>query len=288
MSCQIDRITIHLVRLRLKAPFTTSFGTVTDRDQILIEVAGGGISGWGESAVLPFPFYNPETTGTALHILRDFAIPMFWAARPATPQDLAVTLRKMIGNHIGRSGLEMAYWDWHAKAVGQPLYRYLGGTRNEIEVGVSLGITGTAEELLDQVGAQLAKGYKKIKIKIAPGFDLAVTEKILTRYPDCPLMVDANSAYTMKDVDIFRQLDRFNLMMIEQPFREDDLLEHAQLQAAIRNPVCLDESVKHIHDAHAAVQLKSCKIINIKPGRRRKRDRGVVRRNARNGGRALH
>jgi O-succinylbenzoate synthase len=267
MKCQIDQITIHLVRLSLKAPFTTSFGTVSDRDQILIEVSGGGISGWGESAVLPMPFYNPETTGTALHILSEFAIPIFWATRPVSPEALAVALRKIIGNHIGRSGLEMAYWDWHAKAAGQPLYRYLGGARSAIEVGVSLGITDRPEQLYDQVGGFLERGYKKIKVKIAPGFDLQVVEEILQRYPNCPLMVDANSAYTRADIPLFKKMDRFNLMMIEQPFRDDDLLEHAELQGAIRNPVCLDESVKHIHDAHAAAHLKSCRIINIKPGR---------------------
>jgi O-succinylbenzoate synthase len=267
MTFSIDRVTLHIVRLSLRAPFTTSFGTVTDRDQILVEVAGGGISGWGESAVLPFPFYNPETPQTALHILKDFAIPMFWAAKPQSPEALAKVLRKIIGNHIGKSGLEMAFWDWHAKAAGQPLYRYLGGERDSIEVGVSLGITKTVDELLDQVGVQLEKGYKKIKVKIAPGFDVDVVEKIFSRYPDCPLMVDANSAYTLKDVGIFEQLDRYDLMMIEQPFREDDLLEHAELQSKISNPLCLDESVKHVHDAEAAIKLKSCRIINIKPGR---------------------
>lgn len=267
MKCEIDNITIHLVKLSLKAPFTTSFGTVSDRDQIVIEVSGGGISGWGESAVLPFPFYNPETTATALHILSEFAIPLFWSSRPETPEALAVTLKKIIGNHIARSGLEMAYWDWHAKAVGKPLYQYIGGTRSVIEVGVSLGITEQPGQLYDQVGGFLDRGYKKIKVKIAPGFDLEVVEELLKRYPQCPLMVDANSAYTRSDIPLFQAMDKFNLMMIEQPFREDDLLEHAELQSAIQNPVCLDESIKHVHDAHAAALLKSCRIINIKPGR---------------------
>jgi len=168
MKCEIELITIHLVRLPLKAPFTTSFGTVSDRDQILIEVSGGGISGWGESAVLPFPFYNPETTATALHILSEFAIPIFWQTRPDSPEALAIALRKIIGNHIGRSGLEMAYWDWHAKAAGQPLYRYIGGSRSTIQVGVSLGITKQPEQLYEQVGEFLERGYKKSKSKSPP------------------------------------------------------------------------------------------------------------------------
>lgn len=264
---QIDEVVLRVVQLPLKEPFTVSFGTVKERDQIVVELRGGGISGWGESAVLPFPFYNHETPQTALHILRDFAVPMFFANKPGTPQDTAAVFRHIVGNRIARSGLEMAYWDWLAKSKGLPLYKLLGGSRSEIPVGISIGIYEQDDVLLERVAQFLEKKYHKIKIKIAPGKDINLVEKIFARFGKIPLMVDANSAYTVADLQLFKDLDQFELMMIEQPLRERDIYQHSKLQQEIRNPICLDESIEDAEDAEAALELGSCRIINIKPGR---------------------
>ncbi len=267
MSFHIEEITVRTVRLPQIEPFRTSFGVVKDREQLVIEMKGSGVTGWGESAILPFPFYNHETSGTALHILNDFAIPLFFKARPETPQAANAAFKKIIGHHIARAGVEMAYWDWTAKAKGMPLYKLLGGTRNEIPVGISVPLYDSVETLLEKVGQFVDKGYKKIKVKIAPGEDLALVERIVETFGEIPLMVDANSAYSLNDVELFRQLDRFPLMMIEQPLRADDIIDHAKLQKEIKNSICLDESIEHLHDAVAAAELGSCRIINIKPGR---------------------
>ncbi len=263
----IDEIAIHVVRMPLIEPFTTSFGTVQDRDQILIEVRGGGISGWGEAAVLPFPFYNPETPQTALHILKDFAIPMFFKAQPVHPAEVNALFERIVGHRIARGGLEMAYWDWYAKSKGQPLFRMLGATRSAIPVGVSVPLFKDEAVLLERIEGFLGKGYQRIKIKIEPGRDLALVQQIVKRFGKIPLMVDANSAYSLSDLPLFRALDEFGLMMIEQPLREGDIYEHSLLQKQIHTPICLDESIEHLHHATAATALGSCKIINIKMGR---------------------
>ncbi|MBN8549111.1 MAG: o-succinylbenzoate synthase [Deltaproteobacteria bacterium] len=267
MSFQIEEVVVRIVRLPLIEPFRVSFGTVKDRDQIVVELRGGGISGWGESAVLPFPFYNHETPGTAQHILKDFAIPLFKKERPTSPQETNRVFEKIVGHRIARSGVEMAYWDWEAKAKGIPLYKHLGGTRSEVPVGISVPLFDDINVLLDRIAGFLEKGYHKIKIKIGPGEDLKLVEAIYTRFGEIPLMVDANSAYTLEHISLFKDLDRFKLMMIEQPLRHDDIFDHAKLQREIKNPICLDESIEHVHDAASAIELGSCKIINIKPGR---------------------
>jgi len=263
----IDEVAIHVVRLPLIEPFTTSFGTVQDRDQLLIEVRGDGISGWGEAAVLPFPFYNPETPQTALHILKDFAIPMFFEAQPAHPSEVNGVFERIVGHRIARGGLEMAYWDWYARSKGQPLFRMLGADRSTVPVGVSVPLFKDESVLLQRIEGFLAKGYQKIKIKIEPGRDLALVQQIVKRFGKIPLMVDANSAYSLSDLPLFRALDEFGLMMIEQPLREGDIYEHSLLQAKIQTPICLDESIEHLHHATAAKALGSCRIINIKMGR---------------------
>jgi O-succinylbenzoate synthase len=267
MSFQIEEIIVRLVRLPLIEPFRVSFGVIKERDQLVVEMRGGGISGWGEAAVLPFPFYNHETLGTALHILKDFAIPLFFKECPSSPQETNRVFKKIVGHHIARSGVEMAYWDWIAKSKNTPLYKLLGGTRSEIPVGISVPMFNDTEVLLDRIASFLEKGYQKIKIKIGPGEDIKLVQKIVERFGKIPLMVDANSAYTLADVELFKELDRFDLMMIEQPLRHDDIFEHSKLQSQIRNPICLDESVEHADDAISAIEIGACKVINIKPGR---------------------
>lgn len=267
MAFEIEQVIVRVIRLPLIEPFKVSFGTVKERDQIIVEVVGQGISGWGECAVLPFPYYNHETAQTALHILSDFAIPILFRSKSKSPVDLHEALDVIVGNRIARSGLDMAYWDWVAKSKGLPLYTILGGKRSEIPVGISVPLYDDTEVLLDRIGAFLEKKYHKIKIKIAPSQDINLIEAIVKRFGEIPLMVDANSAYSLEDIDLFKRMDEYNLMMIEQPLEEDDIYNHSKLQRAIRNPICLDESIEHVRDTATAIELGSCKIINIKPGR---------------------
>lgn len=263
----IEEVVVRVIKLTLKEPFTTSLWTTPHKTPILVELRGQGISGWGEGAVPLFPFYNHETPQTALHVLKDFALPLFFKEKPSTPQDLARVLKRIQRNGFARAALEMAYWDWTAKARRQPLYRFLGGTRNEIPVGVSVGIQKDIPTLLSKVSGFREQGYQRIKIKIAPGKDIEQVRALWREFPGLPLMVDANSAYTLKTASVFKEMNDLDLMMIEQPLHETDIYEHSLLQRELRNPICLDESIESLREAEAAIALKSCKIINIKPGR---------------------
>ncbi len=263
----IDEIVLRVLKLPLKEPFTTSSWTTPEKNPIIVELRGQGISGWGESAVPLFPFYNHESPKTVLHILRDFAVPLFQREKPQTPQDLAKVLSRIQRNGFARAGLEMAFWDWSAKRAGQPLYRFLGGKRNTIPVGVSVGIQKDLAQLVDKVGEFVAQGYQRIKIKIGPGKDIEPVRALLQAYPEIPLMVDANSAYTLDQAEVFEAMNAFELLMIEQPLHETDIYEHSLLQLRLKNPICLDESIESLRDAKTAVALKACKIVNIKPGR---------------------
>ncbi|RMG43122.1 MAG: o-succinylbenzoate synthase, partial [Candidatus Dadabacteria bacterium] len=205
---------------------------------------------------------------TLLAVLEDFVIPLFFKEQPETPGDAFQVLSKIAGNCIARAGLEMAYWDWYAKSKEMPLYRILGGERDEVPVGISVPLKPNTQELLDTISAALDKGYRKIKVKIEPGRDIDIVEKIYAHFgAGIPLMVDANFAYTLDDIDIFRALDHYDLMMIEQPLLRTDLLMHARLQSRIKNSICLDESIEHLDDARVAAELGSCRVINIKPSR---------------------
>ena len=264
---QIERIILRRLRLKLKEPFTTSGWTTTHKTPVVVELQGGGISGWGECAVPNTPFYNHETPETVVHILRDFAVPLFRKLCPQDPVECAVGLKKIQRNGFARAGLEMAYWDWYAKATGASLSKLLGGTRSEIPVGVSIGIQKDESALLDKVAAFIEKGYQRIKIKVAPGKDIAPVAAIMKRFPSVPLMVDANSAYSLEQAVVFEEMNQFKLLMIEQPLHETEIYEHSLLAPRLKNPICLDESIESARDARAALALKACSIINIKPGR---------------------
>lgn len=264
---EIEEVVLRIIKLPLKEPFTTSLWTTPHKTPIVVEMRGAGISGWGEGAVPLFPFYNHETPQTVLHILKDFALPLFFKEKPATPREAAKLLKRIQRNGFARAALEMAYWDWTAKVEGKPLYQLLGGTRNEIPVGVSVGIQKDIGTLLSKVADFRDQGYQRIKIKIAPGKDLEPVKALLTEFPGLPLMVDANSAYTLKTAAVFRDMNAYDLLMIEQPLHETDIYEHSILQRELRNPICLDESIESLREAEAAIALQSCKIINIKPGR---------------------
>ncbi len=264
---RIERVEIRLVRLPLKEAFETSFGRIHSRLIFLVNVAGHGLSGWGEVVAMEEPRYSHETVGTASHAIRDYLAPALLAQPVAGLEDLAARFTPFKGHNMAKAGLELAYLDLLAQVRNQSLSRLIEGTRARVPVGVSLGIQPTLAALLERVDQYLALGYQRIKLKIKPGWDVEVVAEVRRRHPDILLSVDANSAYTLKDLTRLKALDAFNLLMIEQPLDHDDLLDHATLQAELKTPICLGESITSPRRAEQALRLGSCRLINIKIGR---------------------
>jgi o-succinylbenzoate synthase len=271
MTHALRSVELFLVRLPLIRPFTTSSHTKDHLDHILIRVRDQlGAEGWGECASASDPYYCSETSESSWHILRDFLIPELLGKPWDHPDDAAQTWRAVRGNNFAKAGLEMACWDLYTRANDRPLAEALGGTRREILSGVSLGIEPTPAAIVEQVERFLNQGYRRIKMKIGPGRDLQYLRAVRERWPDVLLMADANSAYSLENPDhvaALRALDDLNLMMIEQPLADDDIVDHARLQAQLNTPICLDESIHSVHDARKALDLGSCRIINIKVSR---------------------
>jgi o-succinylbenzoate synthase len=264
---RIDRIELRHTKMELVSPFETSLGVELFEEHIIVRVDGGGVTGWGECVVEPTPSYSYETLGTAWHVLRDFLIPALVGKEVVGIDDALAKTAWVRGHRMARAGLEAALSDAFAKAKGISLSAYLGGTRTRIPVGVSVGLQSSPEKLVDVVGEYLRDGYKRIKIKIAPGRDLDLVIAVRKAYPAIQLQVDANSAYTLKDLDMLRALDDYNLQLIEQPLAYDDIFDHSILAKQLKTPICLDESIYNVSDTKAAIALGSCRIINIKPGR---------------------
>ena len=253
--------------MELVSPFVTSMGAETNIEHIIIKVDGEGISGWGECVASANPFYTYETVQTAWHILSDFLIPEIIGKNFNTVDKAISSWQKVRGHNMAKAGLEAALWDLFAKSKSIALSKMLGGVKEKIDVGVSIGIQFSINELIKKVEAYLEEGYKRIKIKIQPGNDIQPIKALRKEFPNILLQVDANSAYTLNDVNIFKAMDEFNLLLIEQPLGYEDIYEHSKLQREIKTPICLDESIRSLDDTRAAIELESCKIINIKPGR---------------------
>lgn len=265
---KIQDITIRQLKMKMKTPFTTSFGTFYDKEFLLLEVTDElGNKGWGESVAFDAPWYNEETYKTNWIILEDFLIPLVKGKEINHPDEINELLAPIRKNNMAKSTLEGAVWDLYAKRKNQTLASALGGDKKQIEVGISIGIQISVDELLALIDEYVKDGYKRIKVKIKPGWDVDVIRAIRERFPDVPLMADANSAYRLEDVELLKQLDEFNLTMIEQPLASDDIIDHATLQKQLKTPICLDESIHSLEDARKAIELGSCGIINIKIGR---------------------
>ena len=264
----IRTIELREIRLRLVHFFETSFGRTVERRIMLVRVVDAdGAEGWGECTAGEGPFYSEEWIDSAWEVTRLFLAPMVLGQEVEGAAGVGGLMRRPRGNRMAKASVETACWDLEAKRLGVPLWRHLGGVRPEIPCGVSIGIQDTPEQLLEKIEKELAAGYQRIKIKIKPGWDRGVVEKVRARFPDISLMVDANSAYTLEDVPLFRELDKYNLMMAEQPLAHDDREDHARLQAQIETAVCLDESVRSPEDARKAIEMRACRIINVKLGR---------------------
>lgn len=265
---KIARIRLRQIRMPLAHHFETSFGRTYERRIVLVEVEdSGGAAGWGEVTCGENPFYNEEWVDAAWMILRDYAAPRVLHAAVESAADVAPLTAHVRGHRMARGGLEAACWELEARKRGAPLWRHLGGTRAETHCGVSIGIQDSIEELLAMIETALAAGYRRIKLKIKPGWDIDTIAKVRGRFPATPLTADANSAYTLADRERLRQLDAFGLTMIEQPLAHDDIIDHAELQQSIETPICLDECIRSAHHAEQAIRLGACRIVNIKLGR---------------------
>ncbi|HYE66437.1 MAG TPA: o-succinylbenzoate synthase [Pyrinomonadaceae bacterium] len=264
----IQTVELREIRLPLVNFFETSFGRTTERRIVLVRVIDrDGAEGWGECTAGEGPFYSEEWTASAWSTLQTYLVPMVIGRAFERASEVFSLMKSVRGNRMAKAALETACWDVEAKRARIPLWQHLGGTRTEIPCGVSIGIQETVEDLLEKIEREVAAGYRRIKIKIKPGWDLRVLEEVRARFPQVPLMGDANSAYTLADAPLFRAMDEFDLMMIEQPLAYDDILDHAQLQRQVRTSICLDESIRSVDDARHAIELGSCRIINVKLGR---------------------
>jgi O-succinylbenzoate synthase len=253
--------------MRLKSPFETSFGTVQERRILLVEVMSEGVQGWGEVTAMEAPSYNSETTDTAWHIISDFISPVLMGGPLNAASDFPELVSTIRGHEMAKSGIENALWDLEAKKKNLPLWKLLGGTIEEITSGVSLGIRESPDALVRKVEEELGVGYQRIKLKIKPGKDLEFVAAVRKRFPDILLSVDANSAYRLEDAAHLKKLDAFSLLMMEQPLNWDDIHAHSKLQEQIDTSICLDECIHNTRHAMTAIDLKACRIINIKLGR---------------------
>ncbi|PYV47429.1 MAG: o-succinylbenzoate synthase [Acidobacteria bacterium] len=264
---KIDSITLRELRMPLRYFFETSFGRTEERRVLLITADCEGIEGWAECVAGEGPFFSDEWVETAWATIREFLAPLLIGQSIAHPKDSAALMSHVRGHNMAKAALENSLWDAEAKATKQPLWKLLGGTRSEIDCGVSIGIQNSHEQLLEKIEAELAAGYQRIKVKVKPGWDLEALAKIRKRWPDILLSCDANSAYRPSDLLHLKKFDEFGLLMIEQPLWHDDIFHHAKLQRELKSSICLDESIRHARDAETAIDLGACRIINIKVGR---------------------
>jgi O-succinylbenzoate synthase len=263
----IEAVTLRKLKMRLRTPFETSFGVTRERTVILVELLADGVTGWAEVTTSEGPFFNSETPETAWLVIRGFLAPLVLGKDLRCASEVTRIFATIRGHEMARAGIENALWDAEAQQKNVPLAKLLGGTHSEIKCGVSLGLQPSPEALLEKVGTELRAGYQRIKLKIKPGQDLDFVRAVRNSHPDILLSVDANSAYTLADIEHLKHFDEFNLLMMEQPLWWDDIFNHAKLQNQLKTPICLDESIRHSRDAEAALDLGAARIINIKLGR---------------------
>ena len=268
MRLQLDRLELREIELPLKWPFETSFGLTSHRRILIVRVFDkSGAFGYGECTAPEDPFFNHETVDTAAIIIAKYVVPLLSGADIEQASQVNGALARIRGNRMARGAVETAVWDLEARMLGKALWQHIGGTQTEVSSGVSIGLQPTIEKLLEKVSTEVESGYQRIKLKIKPGRDVALVEAVRSRFQSILLSVDANAAYRLEDIEIMKQLDGFNLLMIEQPLAAGDLVDHSRLQREISTPICLDESILTVADARHALELGSCRIINVKLGR---------------------
>ena len=264
---KIEQVNMYHLRMQLRKPFETSFGRIYTRNCVLLEIFSDGLVGYGECVADHDPGYSYETTQTAWHVTRDFIVPAVLGTQVDSPEDFQQKVSKIRGHSMAKAGFEMALWDLIGKRQSKSLAQLMRARKERVEVGVSIGIQETPQELVKVVGNYIQEGYSRIKIKIKPGRDIAETQAVRSAFQSIRLQVDANSAYTLENAGKLKPLDELNLLLIEQPLAEDDMWDHSQLQKEFKTPLCLDESIISTRHARQAVDMGACKIINIKAGR---------------------
>ncbi len=264
---KVESIELRHIKMKLLSPFKTSMGTDFFVEHIIIKVQSDGISGWGECVAEGNPFYSSETINTSWHILKDFIIPTVVGKKISNIGETISRWNHIRGHRMAKAGLEAALWDLFAKRKNVSLSKLMGGIRKKIDVGVSIGIQKSEKDLLKKVEGYIREGYKRIKIKIEPGYDINPVKSLRKHFPNILLQVDANSAYSLKDFNRIKKLDDYNLLLIEQPLGYEDIYQHSKLQRELKTPICLDESIHSLDDSIAALELGACRVINIKPGR---------------------
>src|SRR3984885_14734662 len=266
-TMKIEAITLREIQMPLVHFFETSFGRTYSRRMLLVTAHCEGVEGWGECVAGEDPFYSSEWTESAWPTITRYLAPAVLGREFESGRDCAAAFSRVRGHRMAKAALENALWDAEAKQKKLPLWKLLGGTRTEIASGVSIGIQDSVEQLLEKIQTELAAGYHRIKVKVKPGWDVNVLEKIRSRWADITLSCDANSAYTLDQLEHLRKFDQFNLLMIEQPLWDDDIYYHARLQKELRTAICLDESIVSARAAAVAAEIAACRIINIKVGR---------------------
>ena len=264
---RISRIELRRVAMPLISPWRTAYGEDHTIESVLVRFGAGDVHGWGESCSLRDPTYSSECAATQFIISKQFIAPLLLGQDIQSGEELQRRLSAIKGNPFAKAGFDMAWWDLHARGLGQPLWKVIGGTNPTVGVGADFGIVESIGQLLDAVGAAIEQGFKRIKLKFGPGWDLPMIEAVRKRFPNMTFHVDCNGAYTLDDLDMFKRLDEYGLAMIEQPLMHDDLIDHAALQVGIRTPICLDESITSVAKTRKAIQIQACRWINIKPGR---------------------
>ncbi|MCP4642804.1 MAG: o-succinylbenzoate synthase [bacterium] len=270
---RIETIELIRVAMPLVYPFRTAFGNTETVESVLVRLTSGGIDGWGEAASWQYPAYSPECAAAQFLVSRDIIAPLLLGEdicngrKVCSGRNVQSRLTGIKGNPFAKAGFDLAFWDLNAKHLHQPLWRLIGGQRIVVDAGADFGIMGSIDQLIDAIQGAVDAGYKRVKLKYRPGWDLDMVAAVRERFPDTTFHIDCNSAYSLDDLDMFKELDRFGLAMIEQPLAHDDLIDHATLQAAIKTPICLDESITSPAKARKAIQIGACKWVNIKPGR---------------------
>ena len=263
----IDSLQLRTVRLPLVSAFESNLGVESVKEALIMIVEKDGVRAYGECVAGNGPWYSEETIISAGYIIKKFLAPSLFANVFTSPEQFLDSTRRLRGNNLAVAAVEMALWDLMGKSKHQSLSKLLEGSKTEVEAGVSVGIQPSIQTLVDKVTLRLAEGYRRIKIKIKPGFDLEPVREIRRRFPDIPLQVDANSAYTLEDSPLLKQLDAFKLLLIEQPLAPNDLIDHSKLQKQLSTPICLDESIRSMSDVRQAIEIGACRVINLKPGR---------------------
>lgn len=264
---RIDRIDLFHVAMPLISPWRTAYGEDAVVESVLCRMTSGSVDAWGESCPLAAPCYSPEHAGGVYDTAARWMAPRILGQEIASGDDLQQRLAIFKGNPFGKAVLDCAWWNLHSKLTGRPLHELLGATRDVVPVGDDFGVLDTVDELLGKIAGAVEANFPRIKLKYRPGWDLPMLKQVRQEFPNTVFHIDCNSGYTIRDREMFLAMDDLNLAMIEQPLNHDDLVDHAELQRAIRTPVCLDESIASVRHAEKAIELQSCQYVNIKPGR---------------------